>query len=96
MNINLNTDVKPISYIKTNAAAMLDYINEHRNPIVITQNGAARGVFIDVETYQNMVNALALMKLIQASESTLSREEATPHDEVFAKLKGKIFYEDGE
>jgi hypothetical protein len=29
MNINLKEDIKPISYIKTNAADMINYINDH-------------------------------------------------------------------
>ena len=29
MNVNLKQDVKPISYIKTNAAEMMDYINKN-------------------------------------------------------------------
>ena len=31
MNVNLKQDVKPISYIKINAAEMIDYINENKN-----------------------------------------------------------------
>ncbi|WP_207725500.1 type II toxin-antitoxin system Phd/YefM family antitoxin [Acetobacterium malicum] len=64
MNINLKEDIRPISYIKTHAADMLKYINDNKNPIIVTQNGEARGVLLDVESYQNMINALSLMKLI--------------------------------
>jgi PHD/YefM family antitoxin component YafN of YafNO toxin-antitoxin module len=39
MNVNLKEDVKPISYIKTNAAQVIDYINHHKNPIIVTQQG---------------------------------------------------------
>ena len=35
MAINLKEDIKPISYIKTNAADMMKYVTEVRNPIVI-------------------------------------------------------------
>jgi len=38
MAVNLTTDIKPISYIKTNAAGMMKYVTDRRNPIVITQN----------------------------------------------------------
>ncbi|MBC3901206.1 type II toxin-antitoxin system prevent-host-death family antitoxin [Acetobacterium malicum] len=62
--MNLKEDIRPISYIKTHAADMLKYINDNKNPIIVTQNGEARGVLLDVESYQNMINALSLMKLI--------------------------------
>jgi prevent-host-death family protein len=46
MAINLKNNIKPISYIKTNVAEMMKYVNERRNPIVITQNGEARAVLV--------------------------------------------------
>ena len=35
---------------------MLKRVNETRNPIVITQNGEARAVFLDTDSYQSMKN----------------------------------------
>ena len=39
MSLNLRENVKPISYVKTNAAEMMKYVNDRKNPIIITQNG---------------------------------------------------------
>ena len=66
--MNLKTDIRPVSFVKTNAAEMLRQINETKNPIVITQNGEARGVLIDPESYQHMRDALGMMKLIERAE----------------------------
>ena len=60
MSVNLKDDIKPISYIKTNAADMMKYINENKNSIVITQNGEAKAVLVDIESYQTMKNAFTL------------------------------------
>jgi prevent-host-death family protein len=90
MNINLKEDIKPISYIKTNAADMIDYINSRKNPIIITQHGEARGVLLDVESYQCMVNALSVMKLIQISEKSIQDGDIYDHDEVFSSLRERI------
>jgi prevent-host-death family protein len=90
MNINLKEDIKPISYIKTNAAAMIDYINDRKNPIIVTQHGEARGVLLDVESYQNMVNALAIMKLLQVSEKSIQDGKVYDNEEVFSSLRAKI------
>ena len=68
MGINLKEDIRPISFIKTNAAEMMKYVNEVRNPVVITQNGEARAVLVDIESYQDMRNAFSLMKILQLSE----------------------------
>jgi prevent-host-death family protein len=90
MNINLKEDIKPISYIKTNAADMIDYINDHKNPIIVTQHGEARGVLLDIESYQNMVNALSIMKLIQISEKAIQDGKVYDSEEVFSELRAKI------
>jgi prevent-host-death family protein len=63
MSVNLKDDIKPISYIKTNAADMMKYINEHKNSIVITQNGEAKAVLVDIESYQTMKDAFSLLKI---------------------------------
>jgi len=95
MNINLKQDVKPISYIKTNAAEMMDYINDHKNPIIITQHGEAKGVFLDIESYQDMVNALSLMKLLQFSEKAIREGKVYDNEQVFSELRKKIGKKNG-
>ncbi|KAF5088662.1 Antitoxin Phd_YefM, type II toxin-antitoxin system [anaerobic digester metagenome] len=90
MNINLKEDIRPISYIKTHAADMLNYINDNKNPIIVTQNGEARGVLLDVESYQNMINALSLMKLIQISENSISEGKLHKNKNVFSELRKNI------
>ena len=95
MNVNLKQDVKPISYIKTNAAEMMDYINENKNPIIITQHGEAKGVFLDIESYQDMVNALSLMKLLQFSEKAIREGRVYKNKEVFSELRKKTGIKNG-
>jgi PHD/YefM family antitoxin component YafN of YafNO toxin-antitoxin module len=95
MNVNLKEDVKPISYIKTNAAEMIEYINNHKNPIIVTQHGEARGVLLDVESYQDMVNALSLMKLLQFSEKSIREGKVYDNDQVFSELKKRINKKNG-
>jgi PHD/YefM family antitoxin component YafN of YafNO toxin-antitoxin module len=90
MNVNLKEDIKPISYIKTNAAEMIDYINDHRNPIIITQHGEAKGVFLDIESYQDMINALSLMKLLQFSEKSTREGKVYDNKQVFSELRKKM------
>jgi prevent-host-death family protein len=95
MNINLKEDIKPISYIKTNAADMIDYINDHKNPIIVTQHGEARGVLLDVESYQNMINALSILKILQISEKAIQDGRVYDNEEVFSNLREKIGTKNG-
>jgi len=89
MSVNLKQDIKPISYIKTNAADMMRYVNDNRNPIVITQNGEARAVLIDIDSYQNMQNAFNLLKIVQLSEKDVRSGLFKDSDQIFDELKNK-------
>ena len=60
--MNIKDDIKPISYIKTNAADMLKRVNETHNPLIITQNGEAKAVLLDTESYQSMINSIGILK----------------------------------
>ena len=91
MNVNYKTDIKLISYIKTNAADMMKYVNENRNPIIITQNGEAKAVLMDIDSYQNMQNAFALLNIIKISEDEMKRGEYQDSDTVIANISTKYF-----
>ena len=91
MSVNFKNDIKPISYIKTNAAEMMKYVNDNRNPIIITQNGEAKAVLMDIDSYQNMQNAFALLNIIKISEDEIKRDNFQESDEVFNELNNKYF-----
>jgi prevent-host-death family protein len=87
MSVNLKADIKPISYIKTNAADMMKYVNENKNPIIITQNGEAKAVLMDVDSYQDMQNAFSLMGIIKEAEKEIERKDYKESDVVFNELR---------
>jgi prevent-host-death family protein len=90
MAVNLKEDIKPISYIKTNAAEMMKYVNERKNPIIITQNGEAKAVLIDIETYQDTQDAFTLMNIIKIAEKDIENGRVRKAEDVFKDLRKKI------
>ncbi len=91
MSVNLEHDIKPISYIKTNAAEMMKYVNDNRKSIVITQNGEARAVLMDIGSYQNMQDAFSLLNIAAISEDELKQGDYRDSDTVFSDLEKKYF-----
>jgi len=90
MAINLRENVKPISYIKTNAAQMMKYVNERKNPVIITQNGEAKAVLMDIETYQDTEDAFALMNIIKIAEKDIKNGNVKKADDVFKGIRERI------
>ena len=66
---------------------MMNFVNDRKEPLIITQNGESRAVLIDVESYQEMKNAFTLLKIMQLSEKDVKAGKTKPASEVFANLR---------
>jgi len=84
-----STQVRPISYLKANAAEVLTNLAESGEPMVITQNGEAKAVLQDVATYERTQETLALLKLLALGERDVAAGRTTPARDVIARLKAK-------
>jgi len=87
MSLNLRENVKPISYVKTNAAEMMKYVNDRKNPIIITQNGEAKAVLMDIDSYQDTEDAFALMNILKIADKDIENGNLYDVDEVFSDLR---------
>jgi len=89
MSVNFCNNAVPLSYIKTHAADAIDYINDHKNPIFVTHHGKPKGVFIDIETYRDMIDALSMMKLLNISEKSIIDGKVHDNDKFISDLRKK-------
>ena len=85
--MKISTDIKPVTQLKSRAAELLNQVNETHRPIIITQNGEPRAVLQDPESFENMRNAIGLLKLIAQGEEDIQNGRTIPQDEVFANLE---------
>ena len=81
--------VKPISYLKANAAEILATLGEQREPLVITQNGEAKAVLQDVASYEATQETLALLKVLALGQQEVAAGQVKPLSDVVARLKAK-------
>jgi prevent-host-death family protein len=78
--INLAQDLKPISYVKAHTTEIVNYVGNSKSPVVITQNGEAKAVIIDIESYQKTINAINLAKLLSFGEKDIKNENIISHE----------------
>lgn len=71
--MRLSTQVKSISYLKANAAAVVQRLAQEREPLVITQNGEARAVIQDLASYEQTQEMLALLKILALGNRQIER-----------------------
>jgi prevent-host-death family protein len=89
MEMRYSTQVKPISYLKANAAEVLATLAEDRSPLVITQNGEAKAVLQDVASYEETQETLALLKLLALGSQEVAAGNVTPFADVVTRLRKK-------
>ncbi len=90
MVVNVAENIKPVSYISSNASDVMDYVYENKNPVVITKNGEARAVLIDIETYQKTQDAFALLNIINLAENDIKAKRTRKANVVFSEIKKNL------
>jgi prevent-host-death family protein len=85
--MNISTDIKPVTYLKAKAADLLKQINETHRPVIITQNGEPRAVLQDPKSYENMRNAMGILKLISQGEGDIRKGRVKSQENVFKDIE---------
>ena len=80
------TQVKPISYLKSHAAEIVRELTENREPMLITQNGEAKPVVMDVKTYEEQEETLSLLKILALGNREIELGKFRDIEDVFAEL----------
>jgi prevent-host-death family protein len=90
--VRYSTQIRSISYLKANAAEVLQVLDEERKPMIITQNGEAKAVIQDVVSYEETQETLALLKILALGSQQVERGEITPIGEVANRLRSKATF----
>jgi len=84
--MKLSTQIKPNSYLKSHTAEIVKTISATREPLLITQNGEAKLVILDVKSYENWEESLALLKLLALGNRDIEQGKFRNAEAVFAEL----------
>ena len=88
-SMNYSTQIKPISYVKANAAQVLRDLTESRNVLVITQNGEATAVMQDIASYEATQQTLALLKILALGNQQIEQRKVIPVADAAARIRVK-------
>ena len=84
--MKFSTQLKPISYLKSHAAEIVRELTENRQPMLITQNGEAKLVVMDVKTYEEQEETLALLKILALGNREIELGKFRDIEDVFTEL----------
>lgn len=84
--MSLSEQIKPVSYLKANAAEVLNNIGVSE-PLIITQNGEAKAVLQDIKSYEATQQTLALLKVLALGNQEIAQGKVSSIDDAVARIK---------
>ncbi len=85
--MKLSNQIKPISYLKAHAAEIVRNLGEQREPLIITQNGEAKVVVQDIESYEQTQETMALLKILALGMRQIEKGKVSPAEDVTRRLR---------
>ena len=85
--MKLSIQIKPISYLKAHAAEIVRNLGKEGVPLVITQNGEAKVVIQDIESYEQTLETMALLKILALSNRQIEAGNVEPAADVIKRLR---------
>ena len=85
--VSVKGSIKPLAYLKKNAADVLAAVSETRSPVIITHNGEAKAVVQDFHTYQEAQSSLAFLKVVALGRESVERGRCRPARTAFAAFE---------
>ncbi len=86
-SMTYTTHIKPISFLKANAAQVLRDLAANQTPLVITQNGEAAAVLQDVRSFEKNQEAMALLKMLALGNAQIEKSRVSTASQAFGKVR---------
>ena len=84
--MKLSSQIKPISYLKAHAAEIVRNLGDQGSPLIITQNGEAKVVIQDIESYEQTQETMALLKILALGMHQIEEGKVSPAEDVIKRL----------
>ncbi len=83
--MKLSSQIKPISYLKAHAAEIVRTLGDRQEPLIITQNGEAKAVIQDIDSYERMQETVALLKILALGSRQIESGQVQPASDVITR-----------
>ncbi len=85
--MKLSSRIKPISYVKAHASEIVRTLGDQGEPLVITQNGEAKVVLQDIDSFEKTQEAMALLKMLALGNRQIEAGQVRTATDVITQLR---------
>lgn len=78
MPFSISEDIRPVTDLKKHTRELLDQVRKTGRPVILTVNGRADAVLIDVKIYEKHLKASNLARLLGEAESDIAAGRTRP------------------
>lgn len=88
--IKVDTDIKPLSEFRANAAQLIEQVRTSGRRLVLTQRGRSAAVILDVADYEQMVDEMELLRDLQTAVQQIEAGDGISNREAKAELRRRF------
>ncbi len=85
--MKLSSQIKPISYLKAHISEIIRQLGEHHEPLIITQNGEAKAIMQDIQSYEQQQETMALLKILALGNRQIEEGKVQVAAEAFKAIR---------
>ena len=78
--LKIDSDIKPLSEVRTGIANFIKQVHDTKRPLVITQHGKGVAVLLDVKEYEAIQERLELLTDVQIALHQIESGDGIDHD----------------
>ena len=86
----VDTDIKPLSEFRANAAELIDQVKNSGRPLVLTQRGHSAAVLLDVAGYAQLIEELELLRDVRTAVRQIESGKGIPNRQVKTELRKRF------
>lgn len=83
-------DIQPVTEFRANTAQFIEQVQETGEPVILTQHGRSAAVLLDVESYESMLDELALLRDVRTAEKQVAAGRSRSHAAVAKTLRARL------
>ena len=88
--LNFETDIRPVSEFRANAAELIERVKSSRRPLVLTQRGHSTAVLLDVAEYERMVEEIELLTDVHTAVQQIDAGKGISNQDAQAELRSRF------
>jgi PHD/YefM family antitoxin component YafN of YafNO toxin-antitoxin module len=88
--MRLKEDVKPVSYLEHHAAQLVRDVAEKGRTVMLTEEGEARAILMDVASYERWRSALTMLKIVAQGEADIAAGRVVSQEEAFRRAERSL------